>query len=435
MDGSGIRDTSVGALKRPEMGSGASSSRGKKFASTYILAGELGKGAFSIVRLGVNKSTGAKVAVKIVQKKELNAEDLASLREEITILSSIDHKNIIKLFEFFDEGTEMYLITELVEGGELFDRIVAKSSYSEKEARDVIKVVLETMAFLHKSDIAHRDLKPENLILCGGTFLLTGFQGSSPRPQTTNPLLTLDTSRSMFSPPDSDTDIKLADFGFAKKISLIQEKEVACGTPGYVAPEILRGDKYGGEVDVWSIGVICYILLAGYPPFYDDDSKKLFKKIKEGRYYFHDEHWSNASPESMDIIRKMLTVSQTERWSAQQLLSHPWITKGDSELAAIDRSSAIVNYKKFNARRRLRAAADAIIVTNRIKKMIDSVKARKEVKSQKEIVSLVRREDAANSDLVDLSADDNKKGPLAILESNDSATGELLSNDSSLAPV
>lgn len=209
---------------------------------------------------------------------------------------------------------------------------------------------------------------------------------------------------------------------------------MACGTPGYVAPEILRGDKYGGEVDVWSIGVICYILLAGYPPFYDDDSKKLFKKIKEGRYYFHDEHWGNASPESMDIIRKMLTVSQTERWSAQQLLSHPWITKGDSELAAIDRSSAIVNYKKFNARRRLRAAADAIIVTNRIKKMIDSVKARKEVKSQKEIVSLVRREDAANADSVDLSTEDTKKGPLAILDSTDSVTGEAL-DDTSLAPV
>ena len=180
------------------MGSGASSARGKKFASTYILAGELGKGAFSIVRLGVNKATGAKVAVKIVQKKELNAEDLSSLREEISILSAIDHKNIIKLFEYFDEGSEMYLITELVEGGELFDRIVAKSSYSEKEARDVIKVILETMAFLHKSDVVHRDLKPENLLLCGGTFHHTRDSGGFPprgRKQPT-PLLTLDTYRS-----------------------------------------------------------------------------------------------------------------------------------------------------------------------------------------------------------------------------------------------
>ena len=148
------------------MGGGASSQA--KFASKYILAGELGKGAFSVVRLGVDKASGQKRAIKIVNKRELNAEDMASLKEEIAILSTIDHKNIIKLYEHFDEGTDMFLVTELVEGGELFDRIVAKASYTEKEARDVIKVVLETIAALHDMDLVHRALKPENLLLCGG---------------------------------------------------------------------------------------------------------------------------------------------------------------------------------------------------------------------------------------------------------------------------
>jgi len=192
---------------------------------------------------------------------------------------------------------------------------------------------------------------------------------------------------------------------------------VACGTPGYVAPEILRGDKYGGEVDVWSIGVICYILLAGYPPFYDEDSKRLFKKIKEGRYFFHEEHWGNASTESMDIIRKMLCVSQKERWTARQLLQHPWITKGEKDLAAIDLRGAIVTMKKFNARRRLKAAADAIIMTNRIKKLIDGV-TNAANQSHVQLISAVRLEDAAQSDTVDLSSEDTNLAPKILAKEN-----------------
>ena len=214
---------------------------------------------------------------------------------------------------------------------------------------------------------------------------------------------------------DSDTDIKLADFGFAKRISQLQEKEVACGTPGYVAPEILRGDKYGGEVDVWSIGVICYILLAGYPPFYDEDSKRLFKKIKEGRYFFHEEHWGNASTESMDMIRKMLCVSQKERWTAKQLLQHPWITTGESVLASKDLRGAITTMKKFNARRRLKAAADAVIMANRIRKLVNGVT--QAAKSHQQLVSAVQFEDAALADTVDLSTDDSKSAPAIVQDS------------------
>lgn len=151
------------------------------------------------------------------------------------------------------------------------------------------------------------------------------------------------------------------------------------GIAGYVAPEILRGEGYGAEVDIWSLGVIVYVLLAGYPPFYDEDQKKLFRKIKEGRYHFHEEYWGETSPEAMDLIRKMLCVNQKERWTADQLLSHPWITLGDETLASKSLQNSIQTMKKFNARRRLKAAADAVIMANRMSKMMESLGVRKKL--------------------------------------------------------
>jgi serine/threonine protein kinase len=136
-----------------------------------------------------------------------------------------------------------------------------------------------------------------------------------------------------------------------------------------VAPEILRGDRYGAEVDVWSMGVICYVLLAGYPPFYDEDQKRLFKKIKEGRYHFHEDYWSNTSPEAIHMIQQMLCVDQTKRWTSEQLLEHPWMKMGDETLQQKDLQGSIAVLRKFNARRRLRAAADAIILANRMQKL------------------------------------------------------------------
>jgi len=212
---------------------------------------------------------------------------------------------------------------------------------------------------MHAANVVHRDLKPENLLLVSGRSIFNIYAVLPLRMFTVT----------CFTEED-DTSIKIADFGFAKRISDLQPQETACGTPGYVAPEILRGDAYGPEVDIWSMGVICYVLLAGYPPFYDEDQKKLFKKIKEGRYYFHEDYWSNVSEDAMDLIRKMLCVNQTERWTATQLLSHPWITAGDETLASKNLSQALVEMKRFNARRRFKSAADAIIVTNRIKRLV-----------------------------------------------------------------
>lgn len=164
----------------------------------------------------------------------------------------------------------------------------------------------------------------------------------------------------------------------------LSPKETACGTPGYVAPEILRGDRYGCEVDIWSMGVICYVLLAGYPPFYDEDQKRLFKKIKEGRYHFHEDYWHDTSPEAINLIQQMLCVDQSKRWTAEQLLKHPWITMGDETLQSKDLSNSIAVLRKFNARRRLRAAADAVILANRMNRLFGKLSSKEGENGKKE---------------------------------------------------
>lgn len=179
-------------------------------------------------------------------------------------------------------------------------------------------------------------------------------------------------------------------------MSDLAANEVACGTPGYVAPEILRGDQYGTEVDIWSMGVITYVLLAGYPPFYDEDQKKLFKKIKNGTYYFHQDYWANTSPDAIDLIKKMLCVDQKERATAEDLLKHPWIIAGDDTLRSKDLSNSIVTMKKFNARRRLRAAAHAVILSNRMNTLMSGLRIR---------MSLVD-EEARKAALVDHTEDE-----------------------------
>jgi len=339
--GSTVKNTSSSKL----MGSGSSTlkpMKSKTFAQTYKVGRELGSGAFSTVRLAIHMDSNRETAVKVVSRKKLSDDDLDSLWTEIRILKSLDHPHIIKLYETFEDDLEIYIVTELVEGGELFDRIVRKAHYNEKEARDLIRSLLETLSYMHGSGIVHRDLKPENLLLTSDA---------------------------------DDAEVKIADFGFAKQVQDLLPKETACGTPGYVAPEILRGDRYNCEVYIWSLGVICYVLLAGYPPFYDEDQRRLFKKIKEGRYYFHEDYWGSTSPEAIDLIRKMLCVDQSKRWSAKQLLSHEWIKMGDETLEGRDLTNSIAVMRKFNARRRLKSAADAIIMTNRMNRLMNATKA------------------------------------------------------------
>lgn len=312
-----------------------------EFSKAYILdyRHELGTGAFSKVVKGQKRladgSPGHSVAVKCISRTaDLKAEDVASLQEEVTVLKSIDHPNIIKLYDFYEEKKMYYMVIELMEGGELFERIVKKTFYNEKEARDLIRILLDALAYLHRRNIVHRDLKPENLLL---------------------------------KSPYNDFDIKLADFGFAKQV-YGRSLDTQCGTPGYVAPEILKGMKYGSEVDMWSCGVIVYILLGGYPPFHDDNHAILYRKIKVADYTFEPQYWEQVSDDAKDLIKKMLVVDPENRLSAEQALRHPWFLVGDHELISRNLTSTLETMKKFNARRKFRGTVRGVILTNKMAK-------------------------------------------------------------------
>ncbi|KAL4128982.1 hypothetical protein PRIC2_004994 [Phytophthora ramorum] len=303
----------------------------RRFADDYALGRELGSGTFSVVREATHKTTGERFAIKCIKRAQLSTDDLRALVAEVKILREMQHPHIVKLYDVFQEDKYFFLVTEYMPGGELFERIVKKNFYSEREARDLVKVLLETIAFCHNADVVHRDLKPENLLL---------------------------------SSAEDDADIKLADFGFAKK-SAIQNGDAglvtACGTPGYVAPEILMSKPYGKEVDIWSIGVITYILLCGYPPFHHDNQGVLFRLIKAGRYEFDSPYWDDVSTEAKDLINKMLVLKPADRWSARQLLEHPWIA-GDA-VKDVQLTTALQELRKFNARRKFRAAVSTVKAT------------------------------------------------------------------------
>ncbi|TMW55519.1 hypothetical protein Poli38472_010401 [Pythium oligandrum] len=299
----------------------------RSFTQEYSLGKELGAGSFSVVRQAIHKQTGEKYAVKCIERDGLSEEDIEALTTEVEILQQMKHPHIMALYDVFTEANHYYLVTELVTGGELFERIVEKNFYSEKEARDLVKTLLETIKYCHDNNVVHRDLKPENLLM---------------------------TSKS------DDADIKLADFGFAKRVTG-DGLATACGTPGYVAPEILAQKPYGKTVDIWSIGIITYILLCGYPPFHDDSQSMLFRKIKAGKFEFDSPYWDNISVDAKDLISKMLIVDTKQRWTADQLLTHKWITGTD--VATVPLTKTLEELRRFNARRRFRAAVSTVQAT------------------------------------------------------------------------
>jgi len=303
------------------------------FKSAYSVGKTLGEGAFSVVKEVTNRENRNVYAAKIVTKAKLTREDEVALKDEIAILKNMEHGHIINLYDVFDENHYYFLVTEIMLGGELFDRIVTKTFYNEKEARDVCKTLFQAMAYIHEKGVAHRDLKPENLLLVSKV---------------------------------DDKNIKIADFGFAKKVSSSKCLLTQCGTPGYVAPEILHGVPYGTKADLWSLGVIIYILLGGYPPFIEQNQRELFKKIKKGQYEFHPEYWGEISSEAKDLISGLLTVNPDKRLTARAALSDPWITGSDELLAGKDLGVNLDQFRKYNAKRKVRQAVLTLMATNKI---------------------------------------------------------------------
>uniref|UniRef100_A0A6Q2YU35 calcium/calmodulin-dependent protein kinase n=1 Tax=Esox lucius TaxID=8010 RepID=A0A6Q2YU35_ESOLU len=292
-----------------------------RFTDEYQLFEELGKGAFSIVKRCLRISSGQEYAAKIINTKKLSARDHQKLEREARICRLLKHPNIGK--KTIITSHIPYNI-DLVTGGELFEDIVAREYYSEADASHCIQQILESVHHCHVNGIVHRDLKPENLLLA------SKLKGAA---------------------------VKLADFGLAIEVQGDQQAWFGfAGTPGYLSPEVLRKDPYGKPVDMWACGVILYILLVGYPPFWDEDQHRLYQQIKAGAYDFPSPEWDTVTPEAKDLINKMLTINPSKRISSTEALKHPWICQRSTVASMIHRQETVECLKKFNARRKLKVA-------------------------------------------------------------------------------
>ncbi|KII64640.1 Calcium/calmodulin-dependent protein kinase type II subunit delta [Thelohanellus kitauei] len=306
---------------------------GKKFLEEFDLEEDLGRGAFSIVRRCVHKSTNKSYAAKIVKVSKMSDRDLMKLDREARICRLLKHENIVQLFEVFKEIDYQYLVFELITGGELFEEIVARESYSEFDASHIIQQVLESIDYCHKNNIIHRDVKPENLLL---------------------------------AKKEPNSAVKLADFGLAVECLGDELSWFGfAGTPGYLSPELIREEKYGKKVDVWSCGIVLYILMVGYIPFWHDDAHKLYAQIIEKPLEFPSPEWDTVSPEAKTLIASMLEKDPFKRCSARQALDSPWIQNRSTVARRLNRQDTMLVLKKFNARRKLKGAILSTILTNK----------------------------------------------------------------------
>ncbi|OBS82547.1 hypothetical protein A6R68_23456 [Neotoma lepida] len=230
----------------------------------------------------------------------------------------------VRLHDSISEEGFHYLVFDLVTGGELFEDIVAREYYSEADASHCIQQILEAVLHCHQMGVVHRDLKPENLLLA------SKCKGAA---------------------------VKLADFGLAIEVQGDQQAWFGfAGTPGYLSPEVLRKEAYGKPVDIWACGVILYILLVGYPPFWDEDQHKLYQQIKAGAYDFPSPEWDTVTPEAKNLINQMLTINPAKRITAHEALKHPWVCQRSTVASMMHRQETVECLKKFNARRKLKGA-------------------------------------------------------------------------------
>eukprot|EP01105_Mastigella_eilhardi_P019321 TRINITY_DN453_c0_g1_i1.p1 TRINITY_DN453_c0_g1~~TRINITY_DN453_c0_g1_i1.p1 ORF type:complete len:321 (+),score=94.41 TRINITY_DN453_c0_g1_i1:618-1580(+) len=286
------------------------------------------RGTFSTVRIGVSVKSGELVAVKVIKKTTNDKKDMAAVENEIECWSLLDHPHIVTMKEVYDTTTSYCIVQELVTGGELFDKIVERSQYSEKDASELVLHILQAVNHMHERGVIHRDLKPENLLLSDKT---------------------------------DKAIIKLADFGLSCKTTDAKRMRKAVGTPGYISPEVLVSLEdpsivCGKEVDIWAVGVIAFILLCGYPPFYAEDEETSFELTIMGQFEFASHSWTNISAEAKDLISHILVVDPASRYTAQQIIDHPWM-KGNCPNAHL--TETVTALKKFNARQKWKAAMAA----------------------------------------------------------------------------
>uniref|UniRef100_A0A3B3DBP1 calcium/calmodulin-dependent protein kinase n=1 Tax=Oryzias melastigma TaxID=30732 RepID=A0A3B3DBP1_ORYME len=286
-----------------------------RFTDEYQLYEELGKGAFSVVRRCVKLSTGQEYAAKIINTKKLSARDHQKLEREARICRLLKHPNIVRLHDSISEEGFHYLLFDLAAKTNMHPSLVFACSHC-------IQQILEAVLHCHQMGVVHRDLKPENLLLASKC---------------------------------KNAAVKLADFGLAIEVQGDQQAWFGfAGTPGYLSPEVLRKEAYGKPVDIWACGVILYILLVGYPPFWDEDQHKLYQQIKAGAYDFPSPEWDTVTPEAKNLINQMLTINPAKRITAQEALKHPWVCQRSTVASMMHRQETVECLKKFNARRKLK---------------------------------------------------------------------------------
>ena len=274
----------------------------------------LGKGGYGTVYKGINKKTGEARAIKKLPKNGFDKDDYDRFLREIELLKKTDHPNIIKLYELYESKHSIYLVMEKCDGGELFDDLITRVEngpmYTEKEVAIILKQVMSAVEYCHNNKICHRDLKPENILFSKKLKIDTGKVD-----ENNNPVKVIKVD-------EKENPIKVIDFGLGQNIKPDLASKV--GTAYYVAPEIIAG-KYTQKCDIWSSGVILYILLCGDPPFNGPNDQVIYKKIKEMKFKFSDK-FKDVSKEAKDLIRHMI-APEKERYSAKEVLEHKWFEK------------------------------------------------------------------------------------------------------------
>jgi calcium-dependent protein kinase len=291
---------------------------------------KLGEGSYGSVCKATHKSTGVERAIKTIAKK--NMKNIERFKKEIAIMKIMDHPNIIKLFETFEDHQNIYLAMELCTGGELFDRIIEASHFNEKEAAIVMQQILRAIFYLHEQHICHRDLKPENFL----------FQSRD---------------------PIEGNILKLIDFGLSDKFRDGETMSTRAGTPYYVAPQVLAG-KYNHLCDLWSAGVIMYILLSGAPPFFGNNDQEVLAKVKQGVLHFSPRDWKGVSEDAKGLIRMLVKHDPKERLNAEQALGHSWIKNCAPQASGVELPANFVSkLRRFRCRSKFAKAALHVIAS------------------------------------------------------------------------
>ncbi|DBA00254.1 TPA: hypothetical protein N0F65_007898 [Lagenidium giganteum] len=283
--------TASSAVESRQISDGGENAPESSFHRHYKLGRKLGSGAYSVVHIATNRKTCKQVAVKCIAKSSLSSSDVIALKQEVKIMSDLDHPNLVPLLDYFEEERYYYIVTPLCTGGELFDTLVNRKTYTEEDARELMRKLASAIAYVHSKGIVHRDLKPENILL----------KSSAP-----------------------GAEVIVADFGFARPMKGARPG-TACGTPGYIAPEIVKGQPYGSEVDCWSLGVILFILLCGYPPFPGENHAAILDKVVNADYSLDSPSWDQVSKEAKSLVTQLLNVDREQRLSALGILNHPWM--------------------------------------------------------------------------------------------------------------